>query len=126
VRLSNKATERMALASRMARQVPADLDAIAARRLLHAAGAEAYGDALLLAAARGRLDRGRLAAHLDLAASWPIPRLPIGGRDLARFGLTGGREVGRLLAEAEKAWVASDFGLDREALIALVAGKIAR
>jgi hypothetical protein len=92
-------------------------DETAARRLLHAAGAETFADALILAHVRGRIGRARVAPLLDLPRRWAIPRLPIGGRDLAAVGIAGGPEVGRLLAEAEAAWVESDFGLDREALL---------
>ena len=118
LRLSNRATERMAEAVRLARRIPADLDEPGARRLLHAAGsAEAYGDALTLAHVRGRIGRARLLPHLDLPDRWSVPRLPIGGRDLTALGLTGGPIVGRYLAEAEAAWVASDFTLDRDELL---------
>jgi hypothetical protein len=125
LRLSNRATERMATAVAAARRVSGDLDAAGARRLLHAVGVETFGDGLMLAHVRGRIGRAAMATHLELAARWQIPRLPIGGRDLAAFGLTGGPRVGRLLATAEAAWVESDFRLDREALLALVAREIA-
>lgn len=121
LRLSNRATERMAEAVRLARRVDSDIDEAAARRLLHAGGAESFADALILAHVRGRIGRARVAPLLDLPERWPIPRLPIGGRDLAALGIAGGPEVGRRLAEAEAAWVESDFRLDREALLDRIA-----
>jgi len=126
LRLANRTTERMAKAVALARRVPAELDATAARRLLHAGGAESYRDALLLARAGERLGAEAVAAHLDLPERWAVPRLPVGGRDLGDFGITGGPMVGRLLAAAEAAWVASDFQLDRAALMALIGGQIGR
>lgn len=125
LRLSNRATERMAVATRLARTVTADVDETAARRLLHQGGAEAFRDALTLAHVRGRAGRARIAPLLDLPDRWDVPRLPIGGRDLVAFGLTGGPMVGRLLARAEAEWVASDFSLRRDDLLALVAREIA-
>ena len=126
LRLSNRTTERMAAAVATSRRVAPDLDERGARRLLHAVGAEAYLDGLMLARVRGRVAEAVIAPHLDLPERWPVPRLPIGGRDLVRFGLTGGPAVGRLLAEAEAAWVDSDFRLDREALLAMVDRQIVR
>ncbi len=125
LRLSNRATERMAAAVAWSRRIDPGLDERAVRRLLHAVGAETFGDALLLAHVRGRVGRAVVAPHLDLPERWPVPRLPIGGRDLVRLGVTGGPMVGRLLAAAETAWVSSDFSLPREALLALIAEKIA-
>lgn len=124
LRLSNKATERMAEAVAMARRVPADLDAVGARRLLHAAGPQAFRDGLMLAHVGGRIRRAAMMAELDLPARWTVPRLPIGGRDLTGLGVTGGPRVGRLLAVAEAAWVASDFSLDRAALLDRIAREI--
>ena len=125
LRLSNRATERMAMAVRLARAVPADLDERGARRLLQASGAEAHRDALLLARAEGRLAADRFATAFALPEHWPVPRLPIGGRDLVRLGLTGGPKVGRLLAQVEAKWIASDFAASREELLAEVAREIA-
>lgn len=126
LRLSNKATERMAVASRAARRVGVDFDERAGRRLVHEVGAAGFVDALLLAEARGRIAPERVDDLLDLPRRRPLPRLPIGGRDLARFGLTGGPIVGRLLRLAEAAWVDADFDLDREALLAVVEREIGR
>ena len=50
--------------------------------------------------------RARLRA---LAADWTPPRMPVGGRDLARLGLTPGPETGRVLKAFEDGWVADDF-----------------
>ncbi len=124
LRLSNKATERMAVATRFARRVSPDLDEPATRRLLHQAGPEGFRDAAALAHVRGRIGRALLVARLDLAERWTPPRLPIGGRDLVELGIAGGPAVGRLLGLAEAAWVASDFTLDRAALLALIGSKI--
>lgn len=41
--------------------------------------------------------------------TWPVPRLPVGGRDLARLGVDPGPETGRLLKVFEDAWLADDF-----------------
>ncbi len=123
LRLSNRATERMAEAVRFSRRLAPGFDAVAARRLLHAAGPVAYADAFALGLARRRVDEATVAALAGLPDRWRVPALPIGGRDLAERGLGRGPAVGTALARAEAAWVASDFSLDRDALLALVSGE---
>lgn len=64
-------------------------------------------------------DAGRLAVverlqHLD------VPSFPIGGQDLIAAGLTPGPALGRELERLERAWIESEFALDRQALLGLV------
>jgi len=42
-------------------------------------------------------------------ADWPVPRMPVGGRDLARLGVEPGPETGQVLQAFENEWVAADF-----------------
>ena len=44
--------------------------------------------------------------------SWTPPRLPVGGRDLARLGLQPGPDTGRILKAFEDGWIADDFPTD--------------
>jgi poly(A) polymerase len=44
--------------------------------------------------------------------------LPVAAADLVAAGIAAGPALGRALARAEAAWIASDFALDREALVA--------
>lgn len=83
-------------------------------------GAESYRDAVLFAwaCARDPVDDAGWRARLALAESFQ-PVLPISGRDVVAAGIAPGPEVGRALAEAERLWIASDFSLDRAALVAL-------
>ena len=59
---------------------------------------------------------------LSLIQAWPVPRLPVGGHDLARLGVEPGPDTGRLLNAFEEAWIADDFptGGHPERLRALV------
>jgi len=50
-----------------------------------------------------------MQALLALAADWTPPKLPVGGRDLARLGLKPGPETGRILKAFEDSWIADDF-----------------
>ena len=46
---------------------------------------------------------------LALAQDWTRPVMPVGGRDLARLGLTPGPETGQVLKAFEDGWIADDF-----------------
>lgn len=47
----------------------------------------------------------------------------LAGRDLLACGVAPGPELGARLAELEQAWIASDFRLDRAALLARASRK---
>ncbi|MEX2631826.1 MAG: CCA tRNA nucleotidyltransferase [Tistlia sp.] len=79
-------------------------------------GAERVADLLRLAAARGGGTAG-LEAALAVAEAWVPAAAPVRGRDLARLGVPPGPEMGRLLEALEARWIASDFTLDRAALL---------
>ena len=70
------------------------------------------------------VDRAMLAGAdvRDLLAAvrvWRRPDFPIGGDDALAAGLQG-QEIGQALSRVAKAWVESDFDLDREALLELL------
>ncbi|MBB5746456.1 CCA tRNA nucleotidyltransferase [Brevundimonas variabilis] len=58
-----------------------------------------------------------------IARDWPIPRLPIGGREVARAGVAAGPDTGRILKAFEDSWIADDFPADghEDRLRALIA-----
>jgi poly(A) polymerase len=45
--------------------------------------------------------------------------MPLGGADLLACGIREGPALGAALKKAEEAWIASDFQLTREQLLAL-------
>ncbi|MBX9616960.1 MAG: CCA tRNA nucleotidyltransferase [Caulobacteraceae bacterium] len=101
-------------------------DARALRALLYGAGRQAVRDRLIRGLA---LEPGaRADASLALTDSWPVPRLPVGGRDLARLGIAPGPDTGRLLKAFEAGWIADDFPAEghTDRLRALVEGSPAR
>lgn len=68
------------------------------------------------------IDRLLLAGQVDDAASiagWPVPRLPIGGGELIRRGLTAGPAVARTLRAIERRWVEEGFpgGLEFDRIV---------
>jgi poly(A) polymerase len=93
LKLSNKARKRLALAADGALHDNP-------RALAYRLGRE------------GALDRLLLAGDAEAAAtiaSWPVPKLPIGGGELIRRGLLPGPVVAQTLKRIEARWIAEDF-----------------
>lgn len=110
LRLSNRQRKRLLA---MAGPAPG-ADRRALRAALYRDGAGAVADRLVLAGDAAAL------ALLDELASEARPVLPVTGRDLARAGVPAGPPTGVELRRLEQAWIASDFRLGRDELMALV------
>lgn len=80
-----------------------------ARAGLYRLGRQTFVDRVLRAAAVTGRSAEDVAHWLDLAETWAIPRLPVGGRQVAQAGLAAGPDTGRVLATFEAGWVADDF-----------------
>ena len=81
----------------------------AARAAIYRQGRPGFKDAVVrrwAEAADGAVEARRLLA---LADGWTVPRLPVGGKELARLGLEPGPETGRVLKAFEDGWIADDF-----------------
>ena len=106
LRLPNAMTARLIAAA--GDGVRLDMSETEARAALYRAGRAAFADRAARAeAAAGRPDGGRRLR--DLAEAWAIPRLPVGGRQVAAAGLEAGPETGRVLKAFEDGWIADDF-----------------
>ena len=88
-------------------------DPRALRALIYREGAQAVRD-LIQRGAAVRPGSDPMAA-LILIDGWPVPRIPVGGRDLAKIGLAPGPEHGRILKAFEAEWIAEDFPVDGHA-----------
>jgi poly(A) polymerase len=93
LKLSNKLRKRLAAALS-----PADSDQ--PQDLAYRFGTQAAGDRLLLA---GRPDEA------CAIATWPVPRLPIGGGRLIERGVAEGPQVAKALRAIEQRWIAAGF-----------------
>jgi poly(A) polymerase len=60
---------------------------------------------------------------LRLPDRWPVPSLPLTGKDLLAAGSSPGPALGDALRRAEDWWIASDFKADNEALISFLRQK---
>jgi poly(A) polymerase len=101
----------------------AQLDVLLYRQGSHAGAMGRLKMALAKAAAAGDgpddLARvARLATLLAHATSWTRPVMPVKGADLVEAGMAAGPQVGETLARLEGLWVASNFRLTREELLA--------
>ncbi|MBU2029165.1 MAG: CCA tRNA nucleotidyltransferase [Alphaproteobacteria bacterium] len=108
LRLSNGMRDRLAAAVAEGPVVATDMTEAEARGAIYRLGRGAFEDRLTRAEAAG----GDGAALRRLAAEWTPPKMPVGGRDLARLGLKPGPETGRVLKAFEAGWIADDFPSD--------------
>jgi poly(A) polymerase len=56
-------------------------------------------------------------SHVEMAASWDIPKFSLRGEDVKELGVSEGPVVGDLLQEVEAWWIAGDFAADRRACL---------
>lgn len=109
LRLSNAVRDRLTAAARAWAVVDLTMTDQAARAVLYRQGRPGFKDAVVrrwAEAARADTEARRLLA---LADRWTVPRLPVGGRELAQQGLEPGPETGRVLKAFEDGWIADDF-----------------
>ena len=55
-----------------------------------------------------------LAKLLDYINSCKIPKFPISGNDLKKYGYVSGRELGKKLKFLEENWIENNFTLNQE------------
>jgi len=106
LRLSNAQRDRLVEA--VAERIDPAMSKAETRAAIWRAGRQAVEDRLYRAWASGA-DAGVVQRLLALATGWTPPKLPVGGKDLARLGLSPGPETGRLLKAFEQSWIADDF-----------------
>lgn len=107
LRLPNAMRDRL-LAAAAGGGVALEASEAEARAVLYRAGRQALADRVARAEAKaGKVGGGRRL--LDMAERWVIPRLPVGGRQVAAAGLEAGPDTGRVLKAFEDGWIADDF-----------------
>ncbi|WP_339914998.1 CCA tRNA nucleotidyltransferase [uncultured Brevundimonas sp.] len=112
LRLSNAVRDRLVAGAEAATAVQPDMSDRAARATVYRLGGRAVEDALMRQRAAVSSDPANDERLTTLIAGWAVPSLPVGGRDLARLGVTPGPETGRLLKAFEAGWIADDFPAD--------------
>ena len=81
---------------------------------LYKLGPTRFTDAILFTAAAEQVEARAVAAALELARTWTVPRFPLRGADLIKLGLAPGQPVGRILAGIEGRWIADGMRGDQE------------
>lgn len=110
LRLANGMRDRLIAAGAAA--VSLDMTDREARAMIYRDGAAPFRDRVMRAWADSP-GRGEAAGRLlGLAQEWVVPKLPVGGREIARLGIAPGPETGRVLKAFEDGWVADDFPAD--------------
>jgi poly(A) polymerase len=117
-RLSNHEAKRLEAVTSLLPPSPA-LRPAEQRAILYHTGPEAWRDLVRVAWARSDAppDDAGWKNLLELPERWPIPGLPVSGRDLLGMGMSPGPEIGVMLGKLEDWWVASDFQPSRDELL---------
>jgi tRNA nucleotidyltransferase/poly(A) polymerase len=133
-RLKLSGAERERLVTAMTADAALDTLALDEPKSLRAAlydhGGRALRDVLVLQASRA-LDSDperplpdgfadRVARLWNLSETWTKPDLPVSGKDLLERGIPAGPQLGAALKVMEGAWVASDFAMTRDELLAVL------
>lgn len=112
LRFPNRWRDRLAAAAETAPAVRLDMSPAEARAAIYRHGRQAFEDAVRRGWSEGPGKTAQAEPLLRLAADWTPPRLPVGGREVARLGVEPGPETGRVLKAFEDAWIADDFPAD--------------
>lgn len=91
------------------------------RRIAYRCGATALIDRLMLMFADDRESAIDWKRAIGAVESWQRPELPVRGADVIAAGVPQGPRVGPIVAAVEEEWIASDFSLSRDELLARIA-----
>ena len=126
LKLSNDDKQRL-IAHAMQPEISVDLSAIALRKMIYLGSHQAIKDRLYMSYANARAKNGPLgddvlkfAALIKCAKDYIAPIFPLKGSDLAEQGVSAGPQMGQLLKQLENDWIASNFTLGREELLAKI------
>ena len=122
LRLPNVVRDRLVASALAAPAVSLAMSDADVRAAVYRHRGQAVSDAVLRLCAGSPERAGDAARLLAIAADWSPPRLPVGGKNIAKLGVTPGPETGRLLKAFEASWIADDFPAEGHAdrLAALV------
>ncbi|RYG19241.1 MAG: CCA tRNA nucleotidyltransferase, partial [Caulobacteraceae bacterium] len=122
LRLPNVVRDRLVASALAAPAVSLAMSDADVRAAVYRHRGQAVSDAVLRLCAGSPERAGDAARLLAIAEDWSPPRLPVGGKNIAKLGVTPGPETGRLLKAFEASWIADDFPAEGHAdrLAALV------
>lgn len=80
-------------------------------------GRVATAQALMIELVQDRVMNGYAPEALNIIQNWDVPNFPVSGEDLKKAGHTPGPDFGQILDRLEKAWIESEFTLNKSALL---------
>ena len=118
LRLSKSEQETLALAARLRPDTRAPEDS-EAKEWLYRLGAPHYRAYILLswAASGAAVENDTWQRAHALPERWEPPSFPLRGADIMALGIQG-PDIGETLRQLERDWIAADFALSRDALLA--------
>ncbi|WOI52029.1 CCA tRNA nucleotidyltransferase [Parvularcula sp. LCG005] len=94
------------------------------RHVLYRHGRDVTRDAALVQSARtGQPTDAQVAREIE---KWPIPALPLSGKDFVAAGLAPGPLVGQAVSQFERDWIAADFPSEPDTISRLMNSVIRR
>lgn len=116
LRLSGAERRRLAVLLSPPVNVRPDLSEHDMHVALYQVGRSAFADLVWLAWSRAG-PGANFMRHVEVAASWDIPKFPLTGDDVKELGVGEGPNVGELLNDVEIWWMSGDFAADRRACL---------
>ena len=120
LRLSNAETAQLTAMAALEPEIDREIEARPARRVLYQLGERNYRERILTAWSRTDDAPSQEAWKklFLLPDQWQPPVFPLKGQDLVARGCAPGPGLGETLRRLEEKWIASDFQLTREELLA--------
>jgi poly(A) polymerase len=119
LKVSNEERDRLLAALGAEPRIVSFMSAREMRRAVYRLGHQTFDDRARLAWAE--VGQGKTAAHwralLEMAKTWPRPKLPLTGDEVIAAGAPAGPQVGAVLREVEAWWIDADFPDDKLAVV---------
>jgi len=90
----------------------------AVRAAIYKGGRTASAQALMIELVQDRVMNGYAPKALEIIQNWDVPDFPVDGKLLIEAGYKIGPALGEALSGLEERWIASDFKLSKEDLLA--------
>ncbi len=120
MKASNDERARLLAPARSGETIAPDIDDRSLLRMAYRVGRSVLRDRLMLLRAANPEQEADWKKRISVLDDWERPTLPVGGVDVIAAGIEEGPRIGPILRAVEGEWVASDFKLTRQALLARI------
>lgn len=83
------------------------------RRNIRFLGKDIYKSVILIEFATGQLNENLMKEFIQVADSWDVPSFPVNGNDIKNIGIHDGKQIGKVLEEAENWWEEKEYKPER-------------